>query len=333
MAEKLEPPRRDGAAAAPRDRAQARPPRTPTTRSATRSPSASVRLPEARELIQKALELSPGEPFITDSLGWVEYRMGNRDEALRLLRRPTRRGPTRRSPRTSARCCGSTGQPDEARKVWREGALARRGERRAAGDAGAAAGRPVSGAASRRGGLRCRCASAAPSAAAVAGCAHARRRRRAAGGDACRAGSRCGSSRSAQRRRARWPRLRPARRRRSAGTLGLSTPLGSMLAAGALGAGRRSCWRRRSGDAPLRRPRRADARGARRERAGRGAVRLAARPAVARRAEHAAPADGRASSSSAGRVDLARFGDGAVAATRDRRRRSTVRIQLDRPDA
>ena len=45
-----------------------------------------IRLPEARELIQKALELSPGEPFITDSLGWVEYRLGNRDEALRLLR-------------------------------------------------------------------------------------------------------------------------------------------------------------------------------------------------------------------------------------------------------
>ena len=67
----------------------------------------NLRLPEARQLIQKALELSPGEPFITDSLGWVEYRLGNRDEALRLLRRPTSRGPTPRSPRTSARCCGS----------------------------------------------------------------------------------------------------------------------------------------------------------------------------------------------------------------------------------
>ena len=38
------------------------------------------RLPEAKQLIQKALELSPGEPFITDSLGWVEYRLGNRAE-------------------------------------------------------------------------------------------------------------------------------------------------------------------------------------------------------------------------------------------------------------
>ena len=32
------------------------------------------------------MELAPGDPFITDSLGWVEYRMGNRDEALRWLR-------------------------------------------------------------------------------------------------------------------------------------------------------------------------------------------------------------------------------------------------------
>ena len=45
-----------------------------------------LRLPEARELIQRALELRPGDPFITDSLGWVEFRLGNRDEAARLLR-------------------------------------------------------------------------------------------------------------------------------------------------------------------------------------------------------------------------------------------------------
>ena len=46
----------------------------------------SLRLPEAKSLIQKALELAPGDPFIIDSLGWVEFRLGNRDEAARLLR-------------------------------------------------------------------------------------------------------------------------------------------------------------------------------------------------------------------------------------------------------
>lgn len=46
----------------------------------------SDRLPEARALIVKALALAPGDPFITDSLGWVEFRMGNLTEAERILR-------------------------------------------------------------------------------------------------------------------------------------------------------------------------------------------------------------------------------------------------------
>ena len=65
------------------------------------------RLPEARELIQRALELSPGDPFITDSLGWVEFRLGNVEEALRLLRHAyaTAARHRDRAP-TWARCCG-----------------------------------------------------------------------------------------------------------------------------------------------------------------------------------------------------------------------------------
>lgn len=43
------------------------------------------RLPEAKALITRALELAPGDPFITDSLGWVEYRMGNLEAALQAL--------------------------------------------------------------------------------------------------------------------------------------------------------------------------------------------------------------------------------------------------------
>lgn len=44
-----------------------------------------VRLPEAKQLILKALEFAPNDPFIGDSLGWVEFRMGNVAEARRLL--------------------------------------------------------------------------------------------------------------------------------------------------------------------------------------------------------------------------------------------------------
>jgi len=47
----------------------------------------NVRLREAKELIVKALTLAPGDPFISDSLGWVEFRLGNTSQALALLER------------------------------------------------------------------------------------------------------------------------------------------------------------------------------------------------------------------------------------------------------
>jgi Flp pilus assembly protein TadD len=80
-----------------------------------------IRLPEARTLIQKALELSPGEPFITDSLGWVEYRLGNRDEAIRLLRGAYQSRPDPEIAAHLGEVLWSAGQPEEARRVWREG--------------------------------------------------------------------------------------------------------------------------------------------------------------------------------------------------------------------
>jgi len=45
------------------------------------------RLQEAYTLIDKALQMAPGDPFIMDSMGWVQYRMGKLDEAEGFLRR------------------------------------------------------------------------------------------------------------------------------------------------------------------------------------------------------------------------------------------------------
>ncbi|MDE2439675.1 MAG: tetratricopeptide repeat protein [Betaproteobacteria bacterium] len=45
----------------------------------------NVRLPEAHELIAKALALLPEDPFIMDSMGWVLYRQGKLTEALQTL--------------------------------------------------------------------------------------------------------------------------------------------------------------------------------------------------------------------------------------------------------
>lgn len=45
----------------------------------------NMRLGEALELINKALALMPDDPFITDSLGWVLFRQGKTDAALKTL--------------------------------------------------------------------------------------------------------------------------------------------------------------------------------------------------------------------------------------------------------
>jgi len=79
-----------------------------------------IRLPEARALIQKALELSPGEPSITDSLGWVEYRLGNREEAIRLLRSAYQARPDPEIGAHLGEVLWSAGQSEEARRVFRE---------------------------------------------------------------------------------------------------------------------------------------------------------------------------------------------------------------------
>jgi tetratricopeptide (TPR) repeat protein len=79
------------------------------------------RLPEARQLVKRALELAPGDPFITDSLGWVEFRLGNRDEALRLLRSAYAARPDTEIAAHLGEVLWASGQRDEARRVWREG--------------------------------------------------------------------------------------------------------------------------------------------------------------------------------------------------------------------
>ncbi|WP_460483424.1 tetratricopeptide repeat protein [Comamonas humi] len=44
-----------------------------------------LKLDEAKTLIETALKMSPGDPMITDSLGWVEYKLGNHERAAQLL--------------------------------------------------------------------------------------------------------------------------------------------------------------------------------------------------------------------------------------------------------
>jgi tetratricopeptide (TPR) repeat protein len=80
----------------------------------------NLRLPEAKKLIAKALSLAPSEPFITDSLGWVEYRLGNLDEAVKLLKEAYRLRPDVEIAVHLGEVLWAKNQRDEARRVLRE---------------------------------------------------------------------------------------------------------------------------------------------------------------------------------------------------------------------
>lgn len=79
-----------------------------------------VRLPEARQLVRKALDLAPGDPFITDSLGWIEFRLGNRGEAVRLLREAWSKRPDTEIGAHLGEVLWVDGHKDEARNIWRD---------------------------------------------------------------------------------------------------------------------------------------------------------------------------------------------------------------------
>ncbi len=82
----------------------------------------NVRLPEAKKLIQKALEFAPGDPFITDSLGWAEFRLGNRTEAQRLLQGAFKQKPDAEIAAHLGEVLWSQGKRDQAIAIWKEGA-------------------------------------------------------------------------------------------------------------------------------------------------------------------------------------------------------------------
>lgn len=81
----------------------------------------NIRLPEARQLIVQALALRPGDPFITDSLGWVAFREGKLDEARKLLQEAYASRPDTEIAAHLGEVLWQQGLREEALKVWREG--------------------------------------------------------------------------------------------------------------------------------------------------------------------------------------------------------------------
>ncbi len=81
------------------------------------------RLAEAYELVQKALTFAPNDPFIQDSLGWVQFRLGKLDEALKTLKAAYQ---VRRDPEIAAHLgeiLWTNGDREEALKIWRASLL------------------------------------------------------------------------------------------------------------------------------------------------------------------------------------------------------------------
>jgi tetratricopeptide (TPR) repeat protein len=83
----------------------------------------NVRLIEGRDLIRKALVYTPTDPFIQDSLGWVEYRLGNRAEALKIFTDAFKAKPDAEIAAHFGEVLWSLGQREKALAIWREGAL------------------------------------------------------------------------------------------------------------------------------------------------------------------------------------------------------------------
>ncbi|MDH1681256.1 tetratricopeptide repeat protein [Pseudomonas chengduensis] len=80
----------------------------------------TTRYEEARELIEKAHQLNPDDPAILDSLGWVNYRQGNLDEAERLLRQALEKFPDHEVAAHLGEVLWAQGKQRDARRVWRD---------------------------------------------------------------------------------------------------------------------------------------------------------------------------------------------------------------------
>jgi tetratricopeptide (TPR) repeat protein len=79
----------------------------------------NIRLDDALELITKALSLAPEDAFITDSLGWVQFRMGKLAEAEATLIRAYNLRPDTEIAMHLGEVLWTEGKRDEAMTAWR----------------------------------------------------------------------------------------------------------------------------------------------------------------------------------------------------------------------
>lgn len=81
----------------------------------------TTRYDEAYVLIAQALELKPDDPAILDSMGWVQYRLGNYPEAIVKLQKAMKAYPDHEIAAHLGEVYWVSGQRDKAEEIWSEG--------------------------------------------------------------------------------------------------------------------------------------------------------------------------------------------------------------------
>lgn len=82
-----------------------------------------LRLADARKLIEKAASMAPDDAYIQDSLGWVEFRMGNMPKALGILQTAYQKRPDAEIAAHLGEVLWVSGERERALQIWREGML------------------------------------------------------------------------------------------------------------------------------------------------------------------------------------------------------------------
>ncbi len=85
------------------------------------------RLSEAHQLVAKALQLAPDDPFILDSMGWVQFRMGDTQAALGSLQRAFMLRPDPEIAAHLGEVLWVMGRRDEAKKTFSDAVKAHPG--------------------------------------------------------------------------------------------------------------------------------------------------------------------------------------------------------------
>jgi len=78
-----------------------------------------LRLEEAKGYIERALSITPNDPYIVDSLGWTLYRMGQLDEALKTLQSAYKIRADVEIGTHIGEVFWQMGRKDDALKTWR----------------------------------------------------------------------------------------------------------------------------------------------------------------------------------------------------------------------